>query len=79
MYEQCEELIESTPKNTNFNTPSANRYLNKRFVLLETLSPPKSMQYLAKKLKNSLEIFIKYTKFCVYNIQTTTSIEVFHK
>ena len=45
MYEQCEEMVESTPKNTNFNTPSTNAHLNKRFILLERLFSPKSMQY----------------------------------
>ena len=46
MYEQCEEMVESTPKNTNFNTPSTNAYLSKRLILLERLVSPKSMQYL---------------------------------
>ena len=46
MYEHCEEMVESTPKNTNFNTPSTNAHLNKRFILLERLFSPKSMQYL---------------------------------
>ena len=48
MYEQCEEPIESTPKNTNFYTPFANTHSNKRFVLLERLSLPKGMQYLTE-------------------------------
>ena len=48
MYEQYEELRDRIPKNTNFNTPSANTHLNKRFAVLERLSPPKSMQYLAE-------------------------------
>ena len=46
MYEQCEEMVESTPKNTNFNTPSTNPHLSKRLILLERLVSPKSMQYL---------------------------------
>ena len=62
MYEQCEELREPTRKNTNFNTPSANKHLHKRFALLERLSPPKSTQYLAENYKNSLEIFKKIHK-----------------
>ena len=43
MYEQYEELRDRIPKNTNFNTPSANTHLNKRFAVLEKLSPLKSM------------------------------------
>ena len=74
MYEQCEELRESTPKNTNFNTPSTNMHLNRRFALLERLCPPKSIQYLAKNLKNSLELFKKYTRFFKYNIQGHLSL-----
>ena len=48
MYEQCEDLREPIPKNVDFNPPSANTHLNKRFAVLERLSPPKSMQYLAE-------------------------------
>ena len=69
MYEQCEEMVESTLKipilipHPLMRIQTKDLYFWKDSFVLKTCN-------IWKKTKTSLERFKKYTKFCLYTIQT---------